>query len=237
MKTCPQCHKSFTDASAFCPTCGVQLIEAAQFTCPKCGATIEHGTPFCSQCGTAMNWEQAETANTTAAANLMPANDATAAAPEPQGVDFPKEYHFSSDRGGSTIPIITDIQVDNNYLNVSQYKHFLFFNYSHNMAKIDINDITEVITRKGFTFHSVASFLMAMFFMLVIGSNTWYGWVFWLAIVGYCLYTIKSKYLYIYFPSGYIKIPDDASFSDDLQLLTGYIKKYNPDSIKVVFDQ
>ena len=55
---CPSCGSQVSAFSAFCNSCGAQIIKQRQSFCTYCGAPMSEGSQFCTTCGTGVNGER-----------------------------------------------------------------------------------------------------------------------------------------------------------------------------------
>lgn len=60
---CPRCRVAVTDEDAFCPSCGLDLLEGLPQLCSRCGKPSSIDAQFCSGCG--LSFEQDPSRETT----------------------------------------------------------------------------------------------------------------------------------------------------------------------------
>lgn len=208
MKKCLKCNQIFNDDSQFCHQCGGALSEVQSLVCGNCGAPINGGERFCQNCGAEIVYE----------------NQEQAAQP-----NEPVKFEFKYDKSG--VYTITEIEADNNIFNIYQYKSYGgLFKYGRQQHKLDIYQISEVISKK--TYNGIEIFWL-IFGAVILLSGEWMG----LLVVAAALIFLKNKYLYIYFNNGYIKIPENNASGKKMEDLKNYISKYNPGCIRVTMDK
>lgn len=208
MKKCLKCNQVFNDDSQFCTQCGGALSEAQALVCGSCGAPINGGERFCQSCGTEIVYEKQE----------------QAAQP-----NEPVKFEFKYNK--FDIYTITEVEADNNIFNIHQYKSYGgLLKYGRQQYKLDIYQISEVISKK--TYNGTGIFWLIVGAAFLLGGE----WMGLLAVAAGFIF-LKSRYLYIYFNNGYIKIPENTDSGQTLENLKNYIGKYNPGCIKVMMDK
>ena len=102
MKTCPNCHKNFSDETQFCAVCGTPLVQAIpEHFCPNCGTKIEPGEKFCPSCGRPSEERPMENAQAQMSAQPVQSSQSYQAGPRIQTqppkskMDMIKQDYFS----------------------------------------------------------------------------------------------------------------------------------------------
>lgn len=211
MKKCPKCNENFEDEKIYCSSCGESLIAIEkECVCEECGQKINGTEKFCPNCGEILHYETCVDHNVKLAGN-----------------DEKREYRFSKERFSGAV-VVTNIIVDQCILDIKQHKEMFFMKYGKQGIRLDIRDITDVISKKKLSGLAITFIILG----LIWAIGHWSGFLFLL----FGLFTLKTKYLYIYFRNGYIAIPEELNYENDMSKLLEYIRIRNPDCIRIYMD-
>lgn len=141
-----------------------------------------------------------------------------------------KEYRFKKTTFSGS-EIITDIIINGLNMNIKQKKKCLFFSYGEQEVNLSVNEITDVMKKKGLSYEGLAIFLGGL--LLVVSGANFVAWA--IMIAG--LFLIRSTYLYLYYRNGYVKIPKEVSLNNDIDEIVKYIQYHNPDAVKITLDK
>lgn len=139
-----------------------------------------------------------------------------------------QNWEFTANWGG-TGKLVTTIHAVDNILDIEQSKVYIF-KFGSQKAKIDINEISEIITKKKISPYSALLALLGA--VTICTGQVLYGGV--LLVGGLCF--LKTKYLCITHKMGLVKIQDTFGSSDERESFFNYIRTYNSDCIKVIID-
>ena len=212
-------------------------LEERKF-CTNCGAMIGTGGNFCEKCGAPISNNGTQNMSDQPNSQSSPLPPVINATPKPESQQIPQpvrtrqnkeqKWETTSDRIGRKL--VTTIHAVDNILDIEQYNKFIFiFKFGAQKARIDINKISEIATRKKISLSSV--FLALLGAVIICSGRVLVGGA--ALVLGLC--ALKTEYLCITHKSGFVKIQDEF-VSNERERFFDYIRAYNPDCIKIIID-
>ena len=177
--------------------------------CPNCNIVYEDNSQFCNSCGTQL-------------VSVVPEPPVQPVKGTEESV---KEWAFMT-RFGGTGQRWTVVHANNGNLEVESWKQYII-KWGKTSETLHARDIYRIEYVKKW---SPLSIMVLLCGLLALAAGEWFfGAV--AAILG--LLDIKTKHVEIIYPNGKIKIQDNGSMDKDIENFLLYVRRYNPNAVKV----
>ena len=228
MKQCPKCHKSCSEETVFCPTCGEKTVDVSEEKaaipvndgvryCTKCGTPNNGDAAFCSKCGTSLS---KGTSEETALVSTFPDADPN------EEHQWRFDYEKFSDGIFSLGSQYTIISAKGTELSVEQSSRFLLFPYGQHADRFDVRDITAIVQEKKIAVAAVIEIILGL---LGLFANPLLGAL----IIGFGIWSLRDTFVIIQHRRGGIRIRETKSFGNEREDFLNYIRRYNPNCIRM----
>lgn len=187
--------------------------------CKYCGKKVDEGSKFCNACGGDL---VSDSANRTS-------NDLVASSTEKhiddRAVPCVKHWEFVTKVGGSG-NAYTMVDVDGTAINIKKFNSYLFFKWGKKSASLDVRNIISVYQEK-----KIRPLIVICLILSILGAINSQGISIIIAIL--CFFQLFDKSIVIQHKNGTAKITDCTGTNTEIVEFFEYIRKYNPDSIRI----
>lgn len=197
----------------------MQWKEEKIMFCKYCGKKVDEGSKFCNACGGDLMSDNANETSTDLVASSTEKHIDNGTVP------YVKHWEFVTKVGGSGYAY-TMVDVDGTAININKFNSYLFFKWGKKSASLDVRNIISVYQKK-----KIRPLIVMCLIASILGAMNSNGISIILAIV--CLFQLFDKLIVIQHKNGTAKITDCTGSNTEIVEFFDYIRKYNPDSIRV----
>ena len=182
--------------------------------CKYCGSNIDDGSKFCNSCGKELISD-----------NVSTMSDLSELPVESKVEPFVKHWEFVTSVGGSG-NAYTMIDANDTTIKIEKFNSYMFFKWGQKSATFDVREINSIHQEKKMRPLMVVCMSLSVLCAIIIGGIS-------IIVAILCFLQRYDKSIVIQHKHGTVKITDCTGTSAEITEFFDYVRKYNPDSIRI----
>ena len=186
--------------------------------CKYCGSEIDDGSKFFNSCGGDLTSDNGN--------KIHDVSESVAVSPVDSRVEpYVKHWEFVTSVGGSG-NAYTMIDANDTTIKIEKFNSYMFFKWGQKSATFDVREINSIHQEKKMRPLMVVCMSLSVLCAIISGGIS-------IIVAILCFLQRYDKSIVIQHKHGTVKITDCTGTSAEITEFFDYVRKYNPDSIRI----